>query len=141
MDIKRLSLIASLLIVCVPAQACPEQPPAQRLQEAIQAKKDLALVEVAADTPQAQPASDFAILKVIQGWGASKRRHLTYAREESSCGPLEKLDMSGRYLVVLELYKVTDIFEYSAVKKLLKPLGGPDYKYNRKGKLIRKSAN
>lgn len=140
MDIRRLGLIAGFLIVCMSAQACPpEQTPEQRLQEAVQAKKNLALVEVESDTPQSDSA--FAILKVIQGWGAPKRRHLTYPREADSCGPPQKLDKGGRYLVVLEFYKVTDIFEYSLVKKPIKALGDPDYKYDRKGKLIRKSAS
>jgi hypothetical protein len=140
MDIKKLGLIASFLIVCAPVQACPpEQPPEQRLQAAMQAKKDLALVEVEADTQQ-QPGAAFAILKVIQGWGAPKRRHLTYPRQEADCPPPGKLDKGGRYLVVLEFYKVADIFEYSSVRKPLKSLGEPDYQYNRKGELKRKDA-
>ena len=142
MDIKRMALIASFLMVCMPVRACPpEQSPEQRLQEALQAKKDLALAEVESDAWQGQPVTAFAILKVKQGWGAPKKLHLTYSRQETDCPPPQKLEKGARYLVVLDFYKVTDIFEYSTVKKPLKALGDPDYKYNRKNKLTRKSAD
>lgn len=137
---KRLGLIVACFLASGIAQACPsQQAPEQRLQQALAEKKDLALVEVESETWQEQPGSAFAILKVTRGWGSPKKLHLTYTREATPCNPLQELSKGERYLVVLDRYKVVDIFEYAVARKPLKSLGDPHYRFNRKGKLIKSS--
>jgi hypothetical protein len=140
-------LAAALFFALVPAYAClplppatadgkaaPAQPaPEQRLQEVLKNPKDLAVVTVVSDTQQETNA--FAILKITHGWGEAKRQMLTYPREESVCGPLQKLPKDASYLVVLDYHKVVEIFDYALARKSLKALGAPDYKYNKKGVL------
>jgi hypothetical protein len=140
MEITKPGWVFCLLLACGAAQACPDnsrESQAQRLQDVLKAGGDLAVVTVESETRSVPPVSAFAILRVVEGWGEPRKRHLTYMREEASCGTPQALQENGRYLVLLEQNMVLDIFEYAAAKKPLKALGKPHYKYDRKGRLQR----